>query len=121
MFSQVHELAAVLAVGGSVPMTGSGGVIEWITNTVADLKALVGSVLVLAGIVAGLIIGFSKRNVPGVIMAVIVGALIAGLGVIIVSTSSMFQHDFSSSSSASGSETVVVQVVEPVEGAGGPM
>ncbi|MDO5867077.1 MULTISPECIES: hypothetical protein [Paenarthrobacter] len=113
MFAQIagSVVSAVPQVGGAVPAEGIFGAINSFS---AEAQGAISSVLVVAGIVIALLISLNKRNVPGVIMGIVVGGLIAGLGVLVGVFSNMAKEEFASP--AQVEDVAIVQVVEGADG-----
>ena len=109
---EVHEIAgtALMSVpqlqGGAVPQ--AGGVLDWINTTASEVKTTISIVLVVVGLVVGILIGASKRTVPGVIMAVVVGGFIAGLGGLIITFGNMAQQEVAAIGPAESAHVLVV-------------
>lgn len=114
---EAHEVAstALMSVpqlqGGAVPQ--AGGILDWVNTTAGEVKTTISVVLIVVGLIVGILIAATKRSVPGVIMAVVVGGFIAGLGGLIIAFGNMAQQEVAATAPA---ETAHVLVVDQPQG-----
>lgn len=80
----------------------STDVFETVDSFTSAATASLGGILVLAGVIIGLTIAIRQKTVPGAIIGIVVGGLIAALGGIIVNVSGVFEETFTSASPAHG-------------------
>lgn len=85
------------------------GIFQFLENLISDVQSLLGGVFVVAGLLIGIFVAVKGRgSVSSVVMGIITGGLIAALGVIIVSTSSLFEQEINKR--AAGDETAQVRI-----------
>ena len=97
----------------AAPGGGGGGsdFFEFIDNLTSSATSTIGGILVLAGIIVALVIAFAKKTVGGVLQGLIIGGLIAGIGVFVVALSGLFEQTFTNEN-ASGSPAIVQEAPE---------
>lgn len=81
-----------IASATSNPTIQAAGAFEWANNILSSTQALLGSALVVIGLLVFIIAAWRTKNIPGIIGGLIAGGLIAGAGVLIVALSGVFQQ-----------------------------
>lgn len=85
-------MKTVIASAASTPTIQAAGAFEWANNILNSTQALLGSALVVIGLLVFIIAAWRTKNIPGIIGGLIAGGLIAGAGVLIVALSGVFQQ-----------------------------
>lgn len=81
-----------IASAASNPTIQAAGIFEWGNNILNNTQAILGSLLLVVGLVIFIIIAWRTKNIPGIIGGLIAGGIVAGAGVIIVAFSGVFQQ-----------------------------
>lgn len=68
----------------------AAGFFDWANNMISNTQALIGGVLVVAGLLIFIMISWAGKNIPSVIGGLVVGGIVAGAGTIIISLSGVF-------------------------------
>ncbi|MEV7801165.1 hypothetical protein AB0O14_18945 [Microbacterium foliorum] len=85
----------------------AAGFFDWANNILNSTQALLGSVLVVVGLLVFIITAWASKTIPGVIGGLVVGAIIAGAGVIIVSLSGVFQQTIEEGNTTAASTSAI--------------
>lgn len=101
-----------IASTASTPTIQAAGAFEWANNMLNSTQAVLGSALVVVGLLVFIIAAWRTKNIPGIIGGLIAGGLIAGAGVLIVALSGVFQQTVQEGSTTA-TPTSIVQSANP--------
>ena len=95
----------------------AAGFFDWANNMLGNTKALLGSFLVVVGLLVFIITAWSTKTIPGVIGGLVVGAMISGAGAVIVALSGVFSQTIEEGNTTASTETTpaIIQTTQPHE------
>lgn len=95
----------------------AAGFFDWSNNILNNTQALLGSLLVVVGLLVFIITAWSTKTIPGVIGGLVAGAIIAGAGAIIVSLSGVFSQTIEEGNTTASAENppAIIQTIQANE------
>lgn len=95
----------------------AAGFFDWSNNILNSTQALLGSLLVVVGLLVFIITAWQVKTIPGVIGGLVTGALIAGAGALIVALSGVFSQTVEEGNTTASAENspAIIQTVQANE------